>query len=230
MNIKQTNRANMIDAVIAFLDQHNGKVAESTGFVEAVDQVKELAEAISLKDNEKNGHSNGKTTKNDLSEKALVKHVLKISHALFLWAKKNNNIEIKDLATITKSSFLKLRDKEKVNVAIAIYEAANGKDLAFSKINAAAITQLNTLATQYKNDIAGVSTGANNRIAAGQSLESMLDEAALLLSEECDKYMFQYIDENEEFYNGYKSARVIWDKGGSKNGNDPSNPTGPVNP
>jgi len=217
----------MIEAVLAYLDLHTPDVTESAGLVEAVDKVKELTEAIWVKDNEKTGFSNGKRTRKENSEQALIKQVMKISSALFLWAKKNNNTEIKELADLTKSHFTKQRDAEKVNVAKAVFGAANGKDLAFAKVPAAEITKLDTLADEFKKDIAGISSGASKRVAAGQSLESMIDEAMEMLNEEFDKYMLQYSEDKPEFYNGYKAARVIWDKGGKQK---EEQPTVPVNP
>jgi hypothetical protein len=214
MNLKQINRLNMIEAVIAYLSFYTEYIAESTGLGETLEKVKTLADAIRAKDNEKSGATTGKSIKKKNSGKELRKQVIKISSALFIWAKKNNEEEIKALASISKSEFKQKRDADKVNTAKAIFNAANGKDLAFAKVTVEDITRLDTLADEFKDNIVGLSSGASKRAAAGQSLDDMVDEAMKILNEEMDKYMIQFSEEQSEFYNGYKSARVIWDKGG----------------
>jgi len=217
----------MIDAVLAYLDLHASEISEASGFGEAITQVQDLAEAIWVKDNEKTVHTSGKYTKKKNSGEALAKQVLKISAGLFLWAKKNNNTELKELADITKSRFVQLRDAEKFNVAKSIFGAATGKDMAFAKVTPADITKLDTLADDFKKDIAGMSSGASKRIAAGESLESMINEAMEIVKEDFDKYMLQYAEDKPEFYTGYKSARVIWDKGGKQKEEQPAVPVNP---
>jgi len=219
MNIHQTNRSNMIESVLSYLALHVSIISGSTGLSESIAKLKTLIEAIWVKDNEKKGATTGKVDKKRNSQSVLEKQTLHIAAALFLWGKKNNDMEIKKLAELKKSDFGKLRDADKINKAKAIYNAATGKDLSFAKVAEADITKLNDIANEYKNDIANVSTAASKRIAAGQTLDQMLDEAVNLLKEEIDKYLIQFEDESPEFYAGYKAARVIWDKGGKQNNN-----------
>lgn len=44
----------------------------------------------------------------------------------------------------------------------------------------------------------------------------MIDDANALLRNEFDKYLAVYKTKNREFFQGYKAARVIYDKGGSR--------------
>jgi hypothetical protein len=211
MNNKLTNRFNMIEAVNAYLSLYPDKVAESEDFQAALANLKQLAGDIRIKDNEKNGAVTGKQIKKMNAVEELTNQVMKIATALFLFGKKNNDAEITALAGFSRSDFKKHRDTEKVNAAVAIYNAANGKDLAFAKVTPEDITKLNELADKLKDDIADLSSGSSKRAAAVQSLDDMVTDALAILREELDKYMLQYSEEDQEFYNGYKSARVIWD-------------------
>ena len=162
----QINRTNMLEAVIAFLELHNAEVTESTGLTNAVAEVKTIASAVRDKTNEKKGSTQGKSVKKEISFTALSKHVVKIAAGLSVWARNNNNVEIKALTDFSKSDFNGLRDNEKYNIAKAVYDAANGKDLGFAKITAAQITQLKTLADQFKADIGGISSGQSKKSAS----------------------------------------------------------------
>lgn len=220
MNIHQTNRSNMIEAVLSYLTLHSETITQSTGLAGPLRKVKDLMEAIWVKSNEKSAATNGKTAKKRDSGNALEKQTVKIAAALFLWAKQNNNYEVKQLSKLTKSGFEQLRDAERINRAKAIYNATKGKDLLFANVIETDIELLNTLANEHKQDIANVSLGATKRIAAGQTLDQMLDEAVTILNEEFDKYLLIYEDSKPEFYKGYKAARVIWDKGGKQVNNN----------
>jgi hypothetical protein len=210
----------MIESVLSYLLLHAESIAESTGLTISIQKLNELIEAIWVKDNEKNVATNGKTAKKKDSGSALEKQVLKIAAGLYLWGKRNNNFEVKQLTDITKSDFKMLRDAEKINKAKAIYKSAKGLDLAFAKIKPEDVEKLNQLAEEHKQDIGDVSNGAKKRIAAGQTLDQMIDEAVTLLSEEFDRYMKIYEQEKPELGAGYKAARVIWDKGGARQSNN----------
>ena len=155
-----------------------------------------------------------KQPKRGCQAKSFLSNLLKISSGLFLWASKNNDTEVKEISAISKSQFLRQRDAEKLNTAKRIYDAANGKDLAFAMITAVDITKLDELITGFKTDIDNFSSGKSKGIAAGKSLDEMLNETISIIKDEMDKYMIQFESTLPEFYNGYKSSRVIWDKGG----------------
>ena len=106
------------------------------------------------------------------------------------------------------------RDTDKLNIAKRIYDAANGKDLAFTTVTAEDITKLDELITGFKTDIDNFNSSKSKSIAAGKSLDDLLNEALSIIKDELDRYMMQFEFELPEFYNGYKSSRVIWDKGG----------------
>ncbi|HVO76240.1 MAG TPA: hypothetical protein VMT35_19615, partial [Ignavibacteriaceae bacterium] len=221
MNIIQTNRSNMMESVLSYLLLYGETIADPNGLTKSIQKLTELMEAIWVKDNEKNGATNGKTAKKRDSGSSLINQVLKIAAGLYLWAKRNNNFEVKHLTDFPKSEYVKLRDVEKINKAKAIYKSAHGIDLNFAKIKPEEIEKLNQLAEEHKQDIGDVSNGATKRIAAGQTLDQMIDEAMNLLNEEFDKYLLIYKQDKPEMYAGYKAARVIWDKGGGRqtNGN-----------
>ncbi len=155
-----------------------------------------------------------KQLKRGCTGEELTKHLLKISSGLFLWASKNNDTEVKEISAISKSQFLRQRDAEKLNTAKRIYDAANGKDLVFAMVTAEDITKLDELITGFKTDIDNFTSGKSKGIAAGKSLDELLNETLSIIKDEMDRYMMQFESTLPEFYNGYKSSRVIWDKGG----------------
>ncbi|HSR16669.1 MAG TPA: hypothetical protein VLM39_01155, partial [Ignavibacteriaceae bacterium] len=116
------------------------------------------------------------------------------------------------------------------NFAKALCSAAAGKDMIFAGVKETDVTKLGSLANEFKSDIAGLSTGAAKRIAAGQTIDDMINETTTLLKEDLDKYMQIYSDENPELYNGHKAARVVWYKGVRHNGeaSEQMKPTQPL--
>ena len=221
MRLQQSNRLSMIEAVTAYLSLYPEHLAESTDFAAALDLVKDLADDIRAKDNQKSGATAGKSNKKSNTAKQLMDKLLIISSALFLWAQKNNDHEITVLANISKSDFKRARDNEKVNKAVAIYEAANGKDLAFANVTAEDITSLNTLAGEFRNALSDLHSGTSIRAAAGESLTEMMNQALRIIKEQLDKFMIGYSISDPEFYSGYKSARAIWDKRGRRKEEEP---------
>jgi hypothetical protein len=222
MNNKLTNRFDMIESVDAYLSLYPEKVAESAGLETALTKLKQLVADIRAKDNVKNGATKGKLDKKKNTIKELTNQLIKVSTALFLWAKNNNDLQIKALAKITRSEFSQYRDTQKINIAAAIYEAASGKDLAFAKVTPEDITGLNELAGELKKDIANLSSGASVRAAAILSLEEMVSEGLRILREDLDNYMEQFSADDPAFYNGYKSARVIWDTRATRKTEEPA--------
>ena len=214
MNQRQTNRLNMIESVAAYLSANSENVSQAAGLGEALDRVKALAGDIRSKANEKVNSTTGKTTRKRLSGEELTKQLLKVSSGLFLWASKNNDTEAKEISSLSKSEFTRQRDAEKLNTAKRIYDAANGKDLAFAMVTAEDISKLDELITAFKTDIDNFNSGKSKGIAAGKSLDELLNETIGIIKDEMDKYMIQFEFTLPEFYNGYKSSRVIWDKGG----------------
>ncbi len=214
MNLKQGNRVNMFERVFAYLNIFLTKLIFPAAFVEAIGNLEDLIEAIWVKDNEKAGATGGKADKKAKSGASLVTQTLKVAAALFLWAKKNKNDEIKALAGIKKSEFNSLRDAQKVNRAKAIYEAAKDKDLTFAGVEATDITQLNIIADEFRSNITDLGSSAAKRIGAGASLDDLIVQADTLIKEDIDRFVLPFADKNPEFYLGYKAARVIYDKGG----------------
>ena len=214
----QSNRVNMIEAVLSYLIVNTAVTAAAAGLTEAADKVKELLEAIWIKDAEKQKATTGKSDKKKKTGELLITQAVKVANGLFLWSKKNENIEMKKFSAVTRSHFGKKRDAEKINFAKALCSAAAGKDMIFAGVKEAEVTKLGDLANEFKRDIAGLSTGAANRIAAGQTIDDMINETMTLLKEDLDKYMQIHSNENPEQYNGYKAARVVWYKGVRHNG------------
>jgi hypothetical protein len=144
-----------------------------------------------------------------------------VSAALYLWAKKNNNVETAAIANIRRSDFNRARDNDKVNKAVAIYEAAGGKDLAFADVTPEDITSLNTLANDFRKNISDLHSGTSLRAAAGESVEEMINTALKVLKEQLDKFMIKFSVTDPEFYSGYRSARVILNRKGTRKEEEP---------
>ncbi|HVO75494.1 MAG TPA: hypothetical protein VMT35_15800 [Ignavibacteriaceae bacterium] len=216
MNIYQTNRCNMMDAVLSYLTLNAAAISKSTGLTEAIDKLTVLMEAIWVKDNEKSGAKAGKSDKKNSSKESLEQQTLDIAAGLFLWGKRNKSPEIKALAEMKKSDFTRLRDAVKITKAKAIFNAAAGKDLSFADITEEDIVNLGKAADDFKKNIGDISTAAASKIGAGITLDQMIDEAIKLMNEDFDKYMKHYETKNLQLYASYKAARVIHDKGGKQ--------------
>jgi hypothetical protein len=225
----QSNRVNMIEAVLSYLIVNTAAAGAAAGLTEAMDKIKELLEAIWVKDTEKQKATTGKSVKKKKTKELLCIQAVKVADGLFLWSKKNENIEMKAFSSVTRSHYSKKRDAHKINFAKALCSAAAGKDMNFAGVKEADVTKLSDLANEFKKDIGGLSTGAANRIAVGHTLDQIINETMNQLKEDLDKYMQIYSDENPELYSGYKAARVLWDKGVRHNG-ETSAPMTPPQP
>jgi len=170
-------------------------------------------------------------------EKELVKFefeekILEIADQLAALAEKNQDANLAAQVELNLSALDKLADDDLEAVGQRVVELAtlNQAALADYEITAADVAELTALKVRFH----GVKTAPRTAIAgrAGETgtLPEVLRRQMSLLRNRLDKQMRKFKKGSPEFYAGYRSARVIVDRGGSGGGGSSTPPPAPPKP
>ena len=105
---------------------------------------------------------------------------------------------------------------------ISALATANLTGLKDYGITQADVTALDGLTTQFHDAKTAPRKAIAARAGQTKTLPPAVKSVTSLLRNRLDKEMFLFKKSNPEFYAGYASARVILDRGGRKNGKQPS--------
>ena len=150
-----------------------------------------------------------------LKEEALISVVFKIASALFVLGVKTKNTDLIVKNKVTKSGLDLLREPLLVNKATEILVSGNAykDDLVNYGITDAILTEAQEAVTAFQNAIAKQSDAHAASVSEREALSVRFNLITDLLNDELDP-MIELFEESEPiFYEGYKNARVIKDKG-----------------
>ena len=228
MNRHETNKKNMYNAVIAVFGSNPSIATENpaldevcTGFKTAVDEIDKTDKLFITS-------IGGKTETKNLLEDELIDEVMPVKAALFAYAVKNKNEELKALTIDSEAALKKMRDPEFLKKAQLIKAEAEKflADLASYKITDAVLAELQTKIDAFAAALDGKDTSFANRSALRKTLTEKFEEADRILEQELDTLIELARKSGQLFYNQYFSARVIKDLGmGRKEEEKPAEPT-----
>jgi hypothetical protein len=227
MNKNQENKLTMYEAVNTLLSDNGTIVSSVAAMQTAATALADVIQRIKDKGREKSTATAGKTqTKHD-AEDALVAATLEVASALFSYARKIKNNELKEIADITETKLRRLRDTELGARATTIYKRANAEvaNLADYSITTQKIADLQTRITEYVAAMGKRESSIAERSGATQALAGLFDETDELLYDDLDRLMETVRNTETEFYNKYFAARVIKDIGLGRGEATPTQPT-----
>ena len=155
----------------------------------------------------------GNSEAKENAEDEMVKAAVFIARPLKVYGRKSGNMELKNIASVTRSYLQHLRDNECLQQVKNISAAAATVVQAASNygITQTAIDDLNEKITAYETADANLDTGKADKSALLKERDALMKEAMAILRDELDMFVEMFKESNTEFYNGYKAATVIID-------------------
>ena len=211
MNKLMEDKRTMFASVLSLLSANRAKLNAVPGFPDALDSFQELLGKIDTKAKEKDEATAGKTVTKHATEQILIRAIMKASSALFVLARKTNNIELKEKSNILESTLARMRDTDLATKGEAILALVKeqAQPLAAYGVTAEEIAELEKKVISYRDAVGRSVSSISERIGARVSLETLMKEADELLAEELDRYMERIRENEPELYAAYIDASYI---------------------
>jgi hypothetical protein len=143
--------------------------------------------------------------------------ILEVADQLSALAEKNKNAKLAAQVEFTLSSLDKLADDDLEETAKRVSGLARGNVAALVDYNITQVdlTELDNLTTQFHGVKSAPRTAIAGRAGETITLPDEISDLTSVLRNQLDKQMTKFRKSKPEFYAGYRSARVIVDRGGS---------------
>ena len=214
MDTKQTNRVTMFKTVDSYLDDNNSvwsgmepmqaAVAKFKARIIAIDRAAQVQETPS-------GAADDKEAARDALEDVLFL----MCEALAVLAHTGNDHDLLALVALRPSTLQRFDDEELSNRAATVLAEANARKTALAALNVsqANLDELTQALERFNSSKANPRTATAARAVQTQSLAGQIRETNGILRNEMDRLVNLFVRTNPDFVAGYKSARVIVDRG-----------------
>lgn len=214
MRKNQKNRYTMYEAVTAYLGENSAKYSDNEEFVEHLGSFRAAVTEIALTEDQRSKAVTGKTINKNILRDQVTIQALAVAGAVYAFAKKSGNVTLMESADQTKSKLKRFRDNGLVIELNSLKDKAVNisSDLERYGIAADKISQFTDNISAYSSAIGAKAAGGALRSGASKSMTTLFNEAGNIL-DSIDKMMDIYRVNEEAFYLGYQSARVVKDLG-----------------
>ncbi len=230
MNRDQFNRIEMGNTVSAYMDRNKSIFGGNNAMKDTVADVNASLGRIAEKIGKQRAPTTGATQDKAQVRLSFEEKILEVADQLSALAEKNKNANLAAQVEMTLSSLDKLADDdlETAGKRVSGLATANLAALADYGIMQADVTALDSVTTQFHGVKSAPRTAIAGRAGETDTLPDELSVLTSILRNRLDKQMTRFKKSHPEFYAGYRSARVIVDRGGS--GPDKPVPTPPPGP
>lgn len=217
MNSKQEARLNMYDAVLAHCDANAAIVATVPAFQTAVNNFEDIVDDLRQAAQDEISATTGYALDKAEQRKNLSQLTLDMSGAIYAYAASVNNLVLREQVHITPSDLLRLKDELLGPACSNIVDAANANAAALVPfgVTAAKITVLEDAIDDYISAVPAPRNAVANRASIAESIRQYFKSADELLKKQIDKLAVQFQSTHPNFYNAYRSNRVILDPASS---------------
>ena len=217
MNRDQFNRTGMFSTVSAYLDQNKTIWGGVKAMNETITEVNTRAGRIAEKAGKQQAPTTGAAQDKAQVRISFEEKILEVADQLSALAEKNKNAKLAAQVEFTLSSLDKLADDdlEETGKRVSGLATANLATLADYNITQADVTELDNLTTQFHGVKSAPRTAIAGRAGETITLPDEISDLTSVLRNQLDKQMTKFRKSKPEFYAGYRSARVIVDRGGS---------------
>lgn len=213
MDAHEYNQFQMVTSVQSFMDTNTVTwfpIAIISGIKTEIDD-----HVLGIR---KNLKESGKSTKGITLDKDELHNNISIKSsilagALFSYAAKTSNNDLKINSKLTKSDVINLRDieiPERITL-LTDYATTHLGALADYGVSAAQVTDLVTSVDDFRELIGIPRLNQSKTNLENKSAKEILKSVMRILNEELDNVMLQFQISNPIFYAGYEKARVIVD-------------------
>lgn len=215
MNSNESNKYSMYTGTVKLLGNNGAKTAAIPEFADSYAKLASLVLQIRDKDKEMMGKTPGRVAAKEEMADAMVTATVIVAAGLTALARKKGNTQLKEAIHIHEGRLRNARPSEQINRAKLTYDLAkaNEQDLPGFAITATMLEDLKSRINAFEESLKEVSTGVAERVGARSRLSEFFVQADEVLKEELDPMMQIFRMSDPEFFNEYRSARVIKDLG-----------------
>ena len=220
MTRPQENWLAMFESVIDILYDFRDLWMNNTIFTKKTTAFEQCVADIHSQEQVQQAHQTGTGAMKQQEEDEMIRATVRVSSATYVYATDKNDAELKAVVDVSPWLLRKLADGALLNRCRLIHDKAKTKasELVDYGINPENFTTLDKEIKDYADIIRAPRGRVNTRATANKRLKELFLECRELLSEGLDKLMHPFEEDHPQFYRTYKSARVIVDLGGGRNG------------
>ncbi|MBP7389350.1 MAG: carboxypeptidase regulatory-like domain-containing protein [Chitinophagales bacterium] len=213
MDSKQEARLSMYDAVISYCDANNPIVSTIPAFENAVDDLRDVFEDIQEAAQAEMQLIEGYAGDKAEQRLELGNLAASIAASVFAYASATGNTVLKEQANYPPSHFTRLKDELLGPACQNVHDLANANLVALADygITAPNLTDLQTAIDNYGSAVAAPRNAISVRSSKGVLIKDFFKNGDDILKTRMDKLALQFKESNSEFYNAYKSNRVVVD-------------------
>lgn len=213
MNSKQEAKLNMYDAVLTHCQANAAIVATVPAFQTAVDSFEDIVDDLRTAAQNELQAISGFTEDKTQQRADLIELTLDVAGAIHAYASSVDNLVLKDQVKLVYSDLNRLKDELLGPACSNILDAANANAAAIVPfgVTAAKITSLEDAIDDYISAVPAHRNAVSNRSSAGEQIKQLLKDGDNLLKNQLDKLALQFKSTHPNFYNSYRSNRVILD-------------------
>lgn len=225
-----TNRVTMYQTVEDYLDRNNSIWSGMAPFAAAMQQYKEGLVAFAAAAQKQETPVSGAAVDKASTRDALEDVLFLVCEALAVLAHLNNDHELEALVTVTPSGLDKFSDQELSNRATNVLGRANAKkaELAAFQVTQANLDEVAQALDAFDAGKAKPRAAVVERAVQTGTLPALARDLNNILRNKMDRLVNLFRRSHPEFVAGYRSARIIVDRGGSHSpAKKPEDPTTP---
>lgn len=215
MNKQNEAKLNMYTAVASHSNANPAIIAEVPAFQAAITTLNANVASILTIAQFETKVITGISTDKALFKEKLAQQAAAIAAAVFAYASSVSNHTLKEQVRFSQRKLLRIKDELVAPTCLNIHNAASANlvSLAPYGITAATLTSFNSAITNYKANVPSPRNAISLRSAYVKDLHNLFSQTDKLIKEQLDKLSLQFQTSHTEFYNAYKSNRIIVDPG-----------------
>ncbi len=200
-------------AVQACMDQNTEKWNNVPVIAQIKNQLDEIIQRIETQSNKTAVDSKATTQNKNQIRGILTQKALILAGTLSSYGAITDNLQLAEETKLSKSEIDSLKEAEIEAIINNLIQQATDKldQLADFGISAEQITDLSTSLDDFTAMIGKPRVIRNQKFAAMQQIDELIDEARKLLKTKLDRIMIRYRYADPEFYDSYQRSRSIVD-------------------
>lgn len=213
MKALQEAKVNMYRAVEKHCDDNPAIVATVPAFQTAVTQFKLNIAALLASIQQEDLATSGITIDKTEAKRSLCQLAADTAAQAFAFASSTSNNDLKQIMNFSVSELLRSKDDQLGPRCQNIQDKVNANLAALAPfgITAASLATLQTAINLYETKVPSPRNAAAQKKTIRTNIKNLLKDTDKLLKEQMDKTAVAFRSANPDFYNTYKSNRIILD-------------------
>ena len=211
MNKRESNKLTMYNGVLQVLESNSAIYSNYTVMTEAVTDFKNLINEINNSDIDFIKATKGTTATKEIKEDELETAILKLANAVYIYATRTGNEELKTDSDVNRSRLELMRDTELANRGKIIIDKAESllTELTGYGITQEFIDAAKVIHNDFETILSKQQEKHAERSMNRQSLTELYKQIDSIVYDQLDPFVEMFIDTEVDFYNEYKRARII---------------------